>query len=249
MKIVSFNVNGIRAAVKKGLLDWLKDNQPDILCLQEVKAMKEQMSLDDFHGLGYAVHVHSAEKKGYSGVAVLTKLKARPLNHALNHDLLDKEGRVLALDFGNFTLINAYFPSGTTPGRQALKMDFLDAFDRFIKDKPSTIITGDFNICHHAIDIHDPIKNIKTPGFLPEERAWMDALLEKGFVDAFRIYRQEADQYSWWSYRTKARERNKGWRIDYIMVPKTMVKKVSDAGHDYQSYHSDHCPVWASMDI
>lgn len=230
-------------------MDWINIQQPDVLCLQEIKAQKEQLPLEDFRQLGYHVYVNNAEKKGYSGVAVLSKIKAQPLNHTIQHDVLDKEGRVLALDFGDFTLINAYFPSGTTPGRQALKMDFLDAIDSFIEDKPSAIITGDFNICHRAIDIHDPIKNAKTPGFLPEERAWMDALLQKGFVDAFRIHHQEADLYSWWSYRTNARERNKGWRIDYIMVPEVLAKKIVDAGHDYSSQHSDHCPVWVSVDI
>ncbi|MCH8546320.1 MAG: exodeoxyribonuclease III [Cryomorphaceae bacterium] len=249
MRIYSFNVNGIRAAVKKGLLDWIEAHRPDVLCLQEIKALKEQMPIDEFVRMGYEVYINSAEKKGYSGVAVLSKAKAKALPNHIGHEVLDKEGRVLALDFESFILINTYFPSGTTPERQALKMDFLEAFNRFIKDKSSAIITGDFNICHHPMDIHDPVKNTKTPGFLPEERAWMDKLEANGFVDAFRIHNTAPDQYSWWSYRTNARARNKGWRIDYIMVPQRFQSAVKNAGHDYESFHSDHCPVWASVDI
>lgn len=251
MTLYSFNVNGIRAAVRKGFISWLEINNPEVVCLQEIKANEDQLPMSQLQQLGYDVHIHSAHKKGYSGVAILSRSSCKRINIQLHHDVLDAEGRVIAVEYPQFILCNAYFPSGTTPERQALKMDFLPAFGKLItrlKSKP-IIVTGDFNICHRDIDIHDPVRNKHTPGFLPEERHWMDVFTKNGFVDGVRIYNGEPNYYSWWSYRSNARERNKGWRIDYIMVDKRIANRVKNSGHDFDVFQSDHCPVWVSMDI
>lgn len=250
ISIYSYNLNGFRAAVRKGFLQWIKNVCPDIICLQEIKATAEQLPIDELETLGYNVYLNSAEKKGYSGVAILSRIPAVHVDVILNHHVLNSEGRTLVLDFGTFALCSAYFPSGTSPERQCLKMAFLDAFSQMIsKVQLPLIIAGDFNICHQKIDIHDPERKAKTPGFLPEERAWMDAFFMRGFEDGVRMHNPYGNLYSWWSYRTNARERNKGWRIDYIAVPSKLKTRVKTSGHDLLATHSDHCPIWVSMDI
>ncbi len=252
MTIYTFNVNGIRAAVRKGFLNWLQSAMPDLVCLQEIKATIEQLPLDELKRLGYYVYVNSADKKGYSGVAVLSLMPAERIEVSLGHQTLDSEGRVIVLEYSDFTLCNAYFPSGTTPERQALKMTFLPAFERMTtllnRSKP-LVVTGDFNICHLDIDIHDPKRNANTPGFLPEERRWLDGFIANSFVDGVRKYHQEPNFYSWWSYRSMARDRNKGWRIDYVLVDERISDCVINSGHDFDVHHSDHCPVWVSVNI
>ena len=249
MKIISYNINGIRAAVKKGLYDWLDQEKPDIFCMQETKAQVDQIDYKHLESLGYHCYWKSALKKGYSGVGIITKEK--PLNVSLESgmSLYDDEGRIIRADYSSFSVLNVYMPSGSAKQeRQDFKMTFLDDFFAYInklkQDIPNLIICGDFNICHTEVDIHNPKQNQKTSGFLPEERAWVTKFLENGFSDSFRIIHPEmVDKYSWWSYRARARERNKGWRIDYLMVSKSIESMVSDADILDDVNHSDHCPV------
>jgi exodeoxyribonuclease-3 len=224
MRIISYNVNGIRSAIKKGFIDWLKTDPADVICLQEVKAEKEQLDFAAIEALGFETFWFTAEKKGYSGVAVFTKIKPTFVQHGNGIMQSDAEGRVLRVDFGDITLINAYFPSGTSGDeRQTYKYQWLDEFYEYLdvlrKERPKLIICGDYNIAHKEIDIHSPKTNKKSSGFLPEERAWMDKFYENGYVDTLRVFRPEPHQYSWWSARfPSVRAQNKGWRIDYISV-------------------------------
>ena len=254
MKIISYNVNGIRAAQKKGLVDWLAQHDFDIVCIQETKARIEQVDLSAFEALGYQSVWHSAEKKGYSGVA--TFYKVPPTNTVLGMGMsqYDLEGRVLRTDFEDWTLLNCYFPSGTSgDARQEVKMSFLADFYDWIealkKERPNLIVVGDYNIAHEEIDIHNPKNNKKTSGFLPEERAWMTKWLESGFTDAFRATYPEKVAYSWWSYRAQSRAKNKGWRIDYQSVADGIANKIKDAYHFKDAVHSDHCPVYLEIDL
>jgi exodeoxyribonuclease III len=254
MKIITYNVNGIRAAVRKGFLDWLKTNPADVICLQEIKANKEDVPEAEIKALGYDVFSFSAQKKGYSGVAVLTKIKPANVTYGNGISQSDLEGRVIRADFGKVTLINAYFPSGTSGDeRQGYKYQWLDEFFDYIaelrKSQSKLIICGDYNICHKAIDIHDPVRNKNYTGFLPEERAWMDKLFENGFVDTFRHFNQEPHQYTWWSQFAGARANNKGWRIDYINVTEPLKKSLKHAEIMPHILHSDHCPVFLEIDI
>ncbi|MCC5915772.1 MAG: exodeoxyribonuclease III [Cryomorphaceae bacterium] len=252
--IISYNVNGIRAAIRKGLLEWLKAAQPDILCLQEIKAEASQIPFEAFDALGYNCQWFSAKKKGYSGVAILSKTKPLSAESGVNIPYIDEEGRILVHYYTEFTLINAYFPSGSNPDRQTVKMRFLEDFEKEIprweqKGKP-LIMLGDFNICHRAIDIHDPIRNANTPGFLHEEREWISELINRGYVDAFRVFHpDEPHQYSWWSYRAGARKNNKGWRIDYAIVSESLRGKLTRCVLLNQTKHSDHCPVLLELEI
>lgn len=257
MEIISYNVNGLNAAIKKGLLKWLENKAFDIICLQEIR-MQENIHINEaFTKLGYHYHYWfpATSKKGYSGVAVFSKLKALELLEGCNHHLYDAEGRVLELNFDNWTLLNCYFPSGTSgEKRQKIKMEFLDYFYHWIqqkkKEQPNLIVVGDFNIAHKEIDIHNPTRNKNTSGFKPEERAWMTKWLDAGFVDAFRFKNpSKKDDYSWWTYRTKARERNLGWRIDYQCVSLALKDKIRNAGHLSDAVHSDHCPVWLDINL
>jgi len=252
MRVISYNVNGIRAAVKKGFIDWLKTNPADIICLQEIKANKEDLPIADINAVGYEVFSYSAQKKGYSGVAVLTRIKPDKVIYGNGIMQSDAEGRVIRADFGDTTLINAYFPSGTSGDeRQGYKYQWLDEFFAFIKDlrksRPKLIICGDYNICHQAIDIHDPVRNKNYTGFLPEERAWMDKLFANGFIDTFRHFNKEPHQYTWWSAFANARENNKGWRIDYINVTEPLLQSLKHAEILPHIKHSDHCPVFLEM--
>jgi exodeoxyribonuclease III len=248
MVVVSYNVNGIRAALNKGLLEWLKAINPDVLCLQEVKADFEQIDASLFEALGYRVYWHAAEKKGYSGVAICSKVKPKHIEYGSGMPVYDREGRFLRADFDDVSVLSIYCPSGSSgEERQAFKIQFLDDYyeyaQQLIKKVPNLVVCGDYNICHKAIDIHNPKNNAKTSGFLPEERAWMDKIMAGGFNDAFRLVNQEPHQYSWWSLRSGARSRNLGWRIDYHLVTDPIKSRIKRCEILPDAMHSDHCPV------
>ena len=250
--IASYNVNGIRAALKKGLLDWLKSTDCDILCVQETKARQEQVEVSLFEELGYHHCWHSAEKKGYSGVATFSKREPDQIIMGCGMEKYDKEGRILRTDFGDLSLLNCYFPSGTSgEERQAFKMEYLDDFFKWInelrKERPKLIIVGDYNIAHTENDIHNPVGNKKNSGFLPEEREWMTQWFANGFVDAYRYLNPDEIQYSWWSYRANARANNKGWRIDYQSVSENLKSSLKEAYHMKDAMQSDHCPVFVKF--
>ncbi|MGM0579998.1 MAG: exodeoxyribonuclease III [Bacteroidota bacterium] len=254
MKIISYNVNGIRAAERKGLSQWLKEENPDVLCLQELKANQDQIDLSVFEELGYHIYLHSAEKKGYSGVGIFTKIKPKHVEVGCNMEIYDREGRVIRADFEDFSVMSTYMPSGSSGDpRQDFKMKWLADFRNYIQDLkqeiPKLLICGDYNICHQAIDIHDPVRNKNSSGFLPEEREWMTEFLSDGFIDTFRHLNKEPDQYSWWSYRSAARERNKGWRIDYHMITQNLENHLNSADILQDVKHSDHCPIKVELDV
>jgi len=253
-RILSYNVNGIRSALSKGLLDFLSEVDPDIICFQETKAQPGQMQEAHFENRGYFSYAFSAAKPGYSGVAILSKQKPDRVVYGMDNAKYDIEGRVIRADYGDISVISAYFPSGTTGEvRQAFKMDFLVDFHRYLnelrKSRPNLIISGDYNICRLWIDIHNPDKQQNTSGFLPEEREWFAKFVDDGFVDSFRVINQEPHQYSWWSYRAGARKNNKGWRIDYHMVTSDLKDKIRNAAILPSAIHSDHCPVVVEMDF
>jgi exodeoxyribonuclease-3 len=251
-RIISYNVNGIRAAQKKGLLDWISAAKPDILCLQETKAQPDQIETNLYEELGYHCYYFSAQKKGYSGVAIMSKEKPDHVEYGCGIETGDFEGRVIRADFGDKSVISAYFPSGTTGDiRQDIKMAFLADMQEYLielqKTRPNLVVCGDYNICHEAIDIHNPVSNKKSSGFLPEEREWVTQFLGSGFIDSFRHLNKEPHNYSWWSYRANARDNNKGWRIDYNMVTKNMEEQIDRAAILPEAKHSDHCPILVEM--
>ncbi len=250
LRIITYNVNGIRAAIKKGLLDWMATVPAEVICLQETKAEKENLDKELVDRLGYEQYWFSATvKKGYSGVAVFTKIKPDLVEYGHGHGASDGEGRVIQLNFGDLRLINAYFPSGTSgEERQGFKYQWLNQFMDYLenlkKTCPRLILGGDYNIAHREIDIHDPKGNKNSSGFLPEERAWMDRFFGAGWVDTLRSLRPEPGQYSWWSQRfPTVRAQNKGWRIDYLNVTSNLADRVLDARILPDVTHSDHCPV------
>jgi exodeoxyribonuclease-3 len=253
MRIITYNVNGVRSALKKGFLEWLQTDPADVICLQEIKAHKENVDFAAIEALGFDTYWFPAEKKGYSGVAIFTKIKADAVFYGNGIMQSDAEGRVIRADFGDVTLINAYFPSGTSgEERQTYKYQWLDEFFEYVgelrKERPNVIVVGDYNIAHKAIDIHNPVGNKKTSGFLPEERAWMDKFYESGWVDSFRHFNTEPHHYSWWSARfPTVREQNKGWRIDYISVTEPMKGRLKSACIMPDVKHSDHCPVYLEI--
>ncbi|XZF13946.1 exodeoxyribonuclease III [Chitinophagaceae bacterium MMS25-I14] len=255
MRIISYNVNGIRSATKKGFIDWLKTDPADVICLQEVKAEKEQADYQAIEALGYHTYWFTAEKKGYSGVAVFTKIKPDNVQYGNGIMQSDAEGRVIRLDFGDVTLINAYFPSGTSGDeRQSYKYVWLDEFYEYLavlrKERPKLVICGDYNIAHKEIDIHNPKGNKKSSGFLPEERAWMDKFYDNGYIDTLRVFRNDPHMYSWWSARfPSVRLENKGWRIDYISVTEPLRAQLKDAHIFPDVKHSDHCPVYLDLEV
>ena len=227
---------------------WLDSVKADVVCLQEIKAMPEQFDQMLFNEIGYDCYIHSANKKGYSGVAILSKIKPQNVEYGCGIDEIDFEGRVIRADYKDFSVMSVYFPSGSSGDlRQEFKFKFLDLFATYIHDLrnkiPNLIICGDFNICHKSIDIHNPVRNKNTSGFLPEERDWMDKFIESGFADVFRIENKEPHNYTWWSYRANARAKNLGWRIDYIMINKTIISKFKRSVILSKAKHSDHCPV------
>lgn len=233
--------------MKKGFIDWLNITKPDILCLQETKAMKEQVDVALIEKQGYHHYWFSAEKKGYSGVAIFSK--KNPVNVSFGSGIshMDLEGRILRLDFEKLSVMSLYLPSGTNINRLDYKFKFMDEFRVYIDNLklkfPNLIICGDYNICHQAIDIHDPIRNKNVSGFLPEERDWLNRFINSGFVDSFRFLNPEPNKYTWWSYRANARKNNKGWRIDYALVSESLKKNISKSFILSEAYHSDHCPV------
>ena len=253
-KIISYNVNGIRAALKKGFAEWLKEENPDIVCIQETKAQPEQIDSELFKSLGYHSYWFSAQKKGYSGVGILTKIKPDHIEYGMGIEKYDAEGRFIRADYGDVSVISVYHPSGSSGDeRQAFKIQWLTDFQTYInklqETRPNLIISGDYNICRLWIDIHNPEKQQKTSGFLPEEREWFQSFVDDGFTDSFRKFNEEPHQYSWWSYRANARNNNKGWRIDYHMVSKAFENKITGASILPNVKHSDHCPVVVEADI
>ncbi|MCF4100485.1 exodeoxyribonuclease III [Gillisia sp. M10.2A] len=253
MKIISYNVNGIRAAIRKGFLEWLTQANPDVICLQEIKANEDQLDLKLFEEAGYPYsYWYSAQKKGYSGVAILSKHKPENVQYGTGIGYMDFEGRNIRADFDGFSVISLYLPSGTNINRLEHKLQYMADFqtyiDRLKKDIPHLIICGDYNICHEAIDIHDPVRLKNTSGFLPVEREWIDGFMKSGFVDSFRHFNKEPDHYSWWSYRANSRENNKGWRIDYNLVSQPLEEKLKRAVILPEAKHSDHCPVLVEIE-
>ncbi len=253
MKIVSYNVNGIRAAMGKGFLEWLQIVDPDVVCLQEIKAQEDQLELSLFEQAGYAHHYwYSAQKKGYSGVAILAKTPPDHIEYGTGIDYMDFEGRNIRADFGDVSIMSLYLPSGTNLDRLDHKLqymaDFQDYIDSLKEKRPNLIILGDYNICHQAIDIHDPVRNKNVSGFLPVERDWIGAFIDNGFVDSFRYFNKEPHQYTWWSYRANARNNNKGWRLDYGMVSRPLAKRLKRSIILSEAKHSDHCPILVELE-
>ena len=248
MKIISYNVNGIRAAMKKGFIDWLIHEQPDVICVQEIKALQEQIDIEALEKIGYKYNYwFSAEKKGYSGVGIISKKEPNNIFYGTGISEMDFEGRNLRVDFDQFSIMSLYLPSGTNLDRLDFKLSYMDKFYDYIsnlkKTNPNLIIAGDFNICHKSIDIHDPIRNKNVSGFLPVERNWLSKFIELGFIDSFRFFDKNPHKYSWWTYRANARANNKGWRIDYIMVSQSLENKIKNASILSEIVHSDHCPI------
>ena len=253
MKILSYNVNGIRAAITKGFLDWLQAANPDVICLQEIKATEAQIPVLEITAAGYPYqYYYPAQKKGYSGVAILSKTEPKQVVFGTGIDYMDFEGRNIRADFEDFSVMSLYLPSGTNIERLGHKFQYMADFQKYIDnlkvEVPNLIIGGDYNICHQAIDIHDPVRNAKVSGFLPEEREWLDGFMKSGFLDSFRMLNPEPHQYSWWSYRANARNNNKGWRIDYQLVSEPMKERIRRAYILPEAKHSDHCPVAVEID-
>ena len=248
MKLISWNVNGVRAVVKKGFLDWLDQAQPDILCLQETKAHVDQLAAEILTDHGYHTYWHSGERRGYSGVVTFCKEEPLYVQEGLGIERYDAEGRVLVTEHENFLLYNIYFPNGQKDnGRLQYKLDFYDELLPIINEQVESgnnvVVTGDWNTAHHPIDLARPKQNVNTSGFMPIERKKLDMFVENGWIDTFRLFHQEGERYSWWTYRFGARERNVGWRIDYFFVNEGFLDNVVDADIHDEIMGSDHCPV------
>jgi len=254
MKIISWNVNGIRAIQKKGFLDWFQKQAADIICIQETKAQTEQLDDELINIPGYLSFFNSAERRGYSGVAVWTKEAPIKIVMEMGNKDLDSEGRLLQLDFKKFTLLNVYFPNGGQGDhRLHYKMEFYDKFLKHInklkKQGKKIIFCGDINTAHKEIDLARPKENETNTGFLPEERAWLDKVVANDYLDAFRIFNSSVNNYTWWDYKTKARERNVGWRIDYFFISKDLKSKITKASIHNTVMGSDHCPISIELNI
>lgn len=253
MKIISYNVNGIRAAIKKGFLDWLQQANPDVICIQETKAQQDQVNPMDFELAGYPYQYwFSAQKKGYSGVAVFCKQEPNHVEYGTGIESMDFEGRNVRVDFDEVSIMSMYLPSGTNDERLGFKFNYMDEILEYAtelrKTIPNLIICGDYNICHEPIDIHNP-KMKGVSGFLPEEREWLGRFIDSGFIDSFRYLNPERQEYSWWSYRANARANNKGWRLDYAMVTEPLKDQISRAYILPEAKHSDHCPIAVELAI
>jgi exodeoxyribonuclease-3 len=254
LKIISYNVNGIRSALTKGFATWLKEAAPDVICLQEMKVHKDDFDPKPFEALGYHCFLFDAAKKGYSGVAIFSKIKPDNVVYGTGIKQYDDEGRTVRIDIGDLSIISIYFPSGTTGDeRQSVKMKFLDDVFGYLhqleKTRKKLVVAGDYNICHREIDIHNPVSNKDTSGFKPEERAWMEKFFNSGFIDTFRHFNPQPHEYSWWSFRANARANNKGWRIDYISVTNNLEKNLVESKMFQQVKHSDHCPVYCKIRV
>lgn len=254
LKILSWNVNGIRAVCKKGFVDWFIKENPDIMCLQETKAHVAQVPVDISDMKGYRTYFSSAERKGYSGVGVLTKHEPFDIKKGFGRAEFDNEGRTLIVDYGEFILFSMYFPNGgMSEARLKYKMDFYNAFLEFINNVKEQgkklIICGDINTAHTEIDIARPKENEKVSGFLQEERAWIDKLIAHGFIDTFRVFDHEGGNYTWWDYKSRARQRNIGWRLDYFFISENLQKHLKSAFIMSDVYGSDHCPLGIEIEI
>jgi exodeoxyribonuclease-3 len=254
MKILSWNVNGLRAVYKKGFLDWFSSEQPDILCLQETRVSADQVPGELQNLKGYDTHWISGERKGYSGVALFAKEEPTHVQTGFGIARFDNEGRIIIADFGRFMLFNIYFPNGkASKERLQYKLDFYDAclerLDELRKRRKKIIVCGDVNTAHKEIDLARPKENETVSGFLPIERAWLDKLVDHGFADTFRMFNTDAGQYTWWDLKTRSRERNVGWRIDYFFVSSSLKKKVTSAFIMADVTGSDHCPVGIDVDL
>ncbi len=257
LEIISYNVNGIRSAISKGLIDWIKETNYDVYLFQEIKANEADIPSELFHEIGYQTYWFSAQKKGYSGVGVVIKnnLLHDNLIKGMNIPHFDFEGRLIRFEIDDITIINSYFPSGSSGDeRQSIKMDYLRDFYTYIhelkKEKQKIIIAGDYNICHQEVDIHDPKGNKNSSGFLPEEREWMTQYFDSGFIDTYRyIHPNKKAEYSWWSFRANARNNNKGWRIDYHVATKELEPQLQDAQIFMDVKHSDHCPIYLKISL
>jgi exodeoxyribonuclease-3 len=248
IRLLSWNVNGIRAIQKKGFIDWFKNENPDILCLQETKAHPDQLDDALKNVDGYESHFSAAEKKGYSGVVTYTKIKPVNVQNGLGIKKFDSEGRFIITEFDEFTLFNIYFPNGkASEERLHYKMEFYETFlkhcKKLLKEGKKIVVCGDVNTAHKEIDLARPKENSQTSGFLPQEREWIDKFLAAGFIDTFRIFNQEPEQYTWWDMVTRARERNVGWRIDYFYISENLKKNITSATIHSSVMGSDHCPI------
>lgn len=253
MKIISYNVNGIRAALKKGFIAWLEMVSPDVVCLQEIKAKEEQLDLSVFEDAGYPHNYwYSAQKKGYSGVAILSKSKPDAVVYGTGIDYMDCEGRNIRADYGDLSIMSMYLPSGTNMDRLDLKLQYMADFQEYAdvlrKTNPNLVILGDYNICHKAIDIHNPVGLKNVSGFLPVEREWIGSFLASGFIDSFREFNPEPENYTWWSYRANARNNNKGWRLDYAMLSEALKNRLKRSVILSEAKHSDHCPILIELE-
>ncbi|EJP6471181.1 exodeoxyribonuclease III [Clostridium sp. FAM 1755] len=253
MRIYSWNVNGLRAVAKKNFLEWIEEENPDILCIQETKLQENQLEDNIKNIEGYYSYFSFAEKKGYSGVATYTKEDPISVKYGIGIEKFDSEGRILITEFKDFTLLNIYFPNGQRDEeRLQYKLEFYEALfnycDELVKEGKNLVICGDYNTAHNEIDLKNPKANEKTSGFLRIERDWLDKIIERGYTDTFRNMNPDKIKYSWWSYRFKARERNAGWRIDYHFVSNNLLDKVKNTEILNHVYGSDHCPVMVELD-
>ncbi|WP_042703547.1 exodeoxyribonuclease III [Methanobrevibacter arboriphilus] len=254
INLISWNVNGIRAVARKGFLDWFSNTKPDILCLQEIKAHVEQLPRKLKHVEGYHSYFNPAERKGYSGVATYSALKPKETSITMGIDKFDHEGRFQRFDFDDFILLNVYWPNGGMgEDRLQFKLDFYDAFLDYTNNLRGAgnnlVICGDLNTAHKPIDIARPKENEKVSGFMPVEREWIDKFLSSGYVDTFRMFNDQPEQYTWWSYRTRARDRNVGWRLDYFFVNEEFQDNVVDSYILSDVMGSDHCPIGLKIEI
>jgi len=249
--LYSWNVNGLRAQEKKGFLPWLLSTNADIIGLQETKSHIEQLSPQLVHPDGYTSYFKSGERKGYSGVAIYTRLKPIKIIDHFEDPILDAEGRLIGLELDKFFFFTGYFPNGGQgPHRIEYKLDFYNRFQKYIESLPKpTIFCGDINTAHQEIDLARPVENRKNSGFMDIERAWLHQITNQGYIDTFRKYHPEPDQYSWWDMKTKSRDRNIGWRIDYFFATSKLDQHLLDAGIDQQTLGSDHAPIWLKLDI
>lgn len=255
MKIITYNVNGIRAAMRRNWLEWLKSENPDVICLQEIKASPDQFPLELalIESLGYEHYWYPAQKKGYSGTAILSRVSPKKVVFGCGESDYDYEGRMIRADFDDVSVMSVYFPSGTTGDvRQTFKYRFLDDFQNYsndlLRELPNLVVCGDYNICHRPIDIHNPKSNANSSGFLPQEREWMENFIASGYIDSFRHLNPDPHQYTWWSFRANCREKNLGWRIDYNMVSQALKGRISEARILSSAVHSDHCPVLLALE-